>query len=96
MACSMESMRTYIAPIWRASSRAILVYATRGSPAKYSQHFLIMELQHNDLGGEPIHRDARKWPVPVTPTVSTCSMRARSGGAECGRWGHGAIARRGA
>ena len=71
MACSMESVRTYTAPIWRASSRAILVYATPGNPAKYGQHFLIMELQHNDLGGGLIHRDARKCrclsPVPPAP-----------------------------
>ena len=72
MACSMESMRTYIAPIWRASSRAILVHATRGSPAKYSQHFLIMELQHNDLGGWAYPQGCPQVPVPVTPTASTC------------------------
>ena len=83
----MESMRTYIAPIWRASSRAILVYATRGSPAKYSQHFLIMELLHNDLGGGLVHRDRSQVPV-LTPTVSTYSMRAGSEGSECVRWGH--------
>jgi hypothetical protein len=33
-ACSIESMRKCIAPIWPASSRAIIVFPAAGSPPK--------------------------------------------------------------
>ncbi len=39
MACSMESMRKCAAPIWRASSRAIIVLPTPGSPLKMTSIF---------------------------------------------------------